>query len=117
MTASDDGVIARTQPIDDGLLVVLDGEIDFSRSPTLRVELMQLIQDNAPRRLVIDLSNVDYMDSSGVATLVEAMQMQRKHGHKLILCGMQPKVLSIFQIARLDMVFTICDDADQAVKV
>ena len=114
--AKSDGVIASTKPIDDGLVVVPDGEIDFSRSPVLRTELMILLENHNPQRLVIDLSQVQYMDSSGVATLVEAMQFQLKKGKKLVLCSMQPKVLSIFQIARLDMVFTICDDAEAAVK-
>jgi anti-sigma B factor antagonist len=54
------------------------------------------------------------MDSSGVATLVEAMQIARKQSTRLVLCGMQSKVRSIFEIARLDRVFTIVDDREAA---
>ena len=67
-------------------------------------------------RLVIDLSAVPFMDSSGVATLVEALQVQRRGSNKLVLCGLQPKVRSIFEIARLDMVFAIADDASAAAQ-
>ena len=56
-------------------------------------------------------------DSSGVATLVEAMQQTRRRGVKLVLCNMQEKVRSIFEIARLDTVFTIVDNTDQAMAV
>lgn len=114
--ATSDGIIVTITPIDDGVIVVPNGDIDFSRSPTLRVELMRVLEDQNPPRLVIDLSAVGYMDSSGVATLVETMQCQRKQGHKLVLCNMQPKVKSIFQIARLDLVFMICDSTGSAVQ-
>ena len=54
------------------------------------------------------------MDSSGVATLVEALQVQRRKGRKLVLCGLQAKVRSIFEISRLDRVFQITEDAAAA---
>ena len=54
------------------------------------------------------------MDSSGVATLVEAMQKAMRSQTKLVLCGMEEKVRSIFEIARLDAVFTIVDDTKAA---
>ena len=111
--AEDDKVIHDRQPIDDGMVVKVDGEIDLTRSPQLRVELMELLDDNVAR-LVIDLSDVPFMDSSGVATLVEALQVQRRNENKLILCSLQQKVKSIFEISRLDMVFTITDDVASA---
>jgi anti-sigma B factor antagonist len=105
--------IVATENLSDGVYVSLAGEIDLSRSPEVRVGLLQLTAGK-PQRVVVDLSGVPYMDSSGVATLVEAMQQQRKHQGKIILCGLQPKVRSIFEIARLDMIFTIVEDADSA---
>ncbi|MHC4429252.1 MAG: STAS domain-containing protein, partial [Planctomycetota bacterium] len=70
-----------------------------------------------PARLVIDLSGVPYMDSSGVATLVEAMQIARRTGSKLVLAALQEKVRSIFEIARLDMVFSIVNSVDDAASL
>lgn len=106
-------IIQCTDPLDDGVRVVLSGELDLSRSPALRTELLQVVAERHPR-LVIDLTDVPYMDSSGVATLIEALQQVRQHAGRMILCGLQPKVRSIFEIARLDMVFTIVDTMDQA---
>lgn len=108
-----DLLINSTQTLQDGLMACLQGEIDFSRSPGLRSELMALLQKK-PGKLVLDLSGVPYMDSSGVATLVEALQVQRKAGARLVLCCLQPKVRGIFEIARLNMVFTIVPDAEAA---
>lgn len=103
----------QTETIDDGMILRPVGEIDLSCASMLRQRLGK-IQDDQPSRLIIDLSRVPYMDSSGVATLVEAMQVARRGGTKLVLCGLQDKVRSIFEIARLDMVFAIVDSAEEA---
>ena len=110
MTDSDT-VIKQTRPLDDGYYIALEGEVDLSRSPALRNELMQ-VTSNQPKQLVVDLAEVTYMDSSGVATLVEALQKMRQHGGEMRLCRLQPRVRSIFEIARLDTVFTIADECD-----
>ncbi len=113
MSAND--IIASREALDDGIYVALAGDIDLSRSPVLRAELMAIAKSR-PGRLIVDLADVPYMDSSGVATLVEALQALRKGGGTMILCNLQPKVLSIFEIARLDMVFTIVEDKDAALN-
>jgi anti-sigma B factor antagonist len=98
----------------DGALVVSPrGDVDLSRSPALRHALMQA-QEGRPRRLVVDLSGVDYMDSSGVATLVEAMQIARRNDTRVLLSGMKDRVRSIFEIARLDAVFEIVPTVESA---
>jgi anti-sigma B factor antagonist len=115
MTKADPMNMTST-PIADGLVTQILGDIDFSKSPLLRTHLMGLV-GKTPKRLVVDLTGVNYMDSSGVATLVEALNHQRKKGNRLILCGLQPKVKGIFEIARLDMVFAIAANAEAAAKL
>lgn len=85
------------------------GDVDLNCSREFQSHLKK-VMENKPKRVIVDLSRVPYMDSSGVATLVEAMQIARKASTKLVLCGMQDKVRSIFEIARLDRVFTIVPD-------
>lgn len=98
----------------DGVQYVLPkGDVDMTASPTLRTELKKA-QSSRPQRLIIDLTGVPYMDSSGVATLVEAMQIARKNSTRMVLCGMTDKVRSIFEIARLDTVFVIAETAEAA---
>ena len=104
----------ESETVGDALVARPVGEIDLSRAPSLRLKLAEL-QKQRPAKLIIDLEQVPYMDSSGVATLVEAMQTARRANTKLVLCAMQEKVRSIFEIARLDMVFTIVVSQEEAV--
>ena len=90
-----------------------NGDVDLSVSKDLQSALKKVMEEK-PDRVIVDLQGVPYMDSSGVATLVEAMQIARKQSTKLVLCGLQEKVRSIFEIARLDKVFTIVDDQTAA---
>ena len=67
-----------------------------------------------PKRLIVDLSRVTYIDSSGLAVLIEGMQNMDALGGKLVLAGLQENVRSIFEIARLDQVFVIFPDVKTA---
>ena len=82
------------------------GEIDMARSPVLRKAIGEAMKAK-PATLLLDLSAVPYMDSSGLATLVEALQSARKSQVVLLLCGLTPRVRSILEIARLNFVFTL----------
>lgn len=103
----------RVESRSGAAVIVPEGEIDLNSSPVLRQELKR-VQAERPQRVVINLAAVPYMDSAGVATLVEAMQMARKTNTRLVLCALQDKVRSIFEISRLDTVFTIVSDESAA---
>lgn len=99
----------------EAVIVAPLGDIDLTASPQLKVELKRVAGANPPpSRVIVDLSGVSYMDSSGLATLVEVLQASRKAHFKLIICGLQPRVRAIFDIAKLAMVFTIVPTLDQA---
>ena len=91
----------------------LEGEIDLHVSPRVAASLAALIEQK-PRRLVVDLSAVSYIDSSGLAVLIEGMQNVEAYGGKLVLAGLQEKVRPIFEMARLDQVFIIFPHVDAA---
>lgn len=112
---NDDELDVGAETLPDGLLLKPVGDIDLGRAPALRRRISQH-QQKKPSRLVIDLQEVPYMDSSGVATLVEAMQIARRHGGKLVLFGLQDRVRSIFEIARLQTIFTITDSRESALR-
>jgi anti-sigma B factor antagonist len=77
------------------------------------LSLSQMVKKK-PSKLVVDLSKVSYIDSSGLAVLIEAMQGVEEYGGIFALAGMQETVRSIFEIARLDQVFRIFPDVDSA---
>jgi len=91
----------------------LEGEIDLHVSPRVAASLEAMIRDKPPR-IVVDLSRVNYVDSSGLAVLVEAMQNVEEYGGKFALAGLQENVRSIFETARLDQVFLIYPHVDAA---
>ena len=94
-------------------VVPLKGEIDLHVSPTVTTTLNEVI-DKKPERLVVDLSEVSYIDSAGLAALIQAMQKMEGYGGKFMLSGLQETVRSIFEISRLDQVFQIFPDANSA---
>jgi anti-sigma B factor antagonist len=98
---------------DEPNVLPLEGEIDLHVSPRVSAALGAMI-DQKPPRLVVDLSNVTYIDSSGLAVLIEGMQNVEAYGGKFILAGIQENVKPIFEIARLDQVFLIFPHVDAA---
>lgn len=91
----------------------LKGEIDLHVSPSVTTSLNQMIEKK-PERFVVDLSDVSYIDSAGLAALIEAMQKVEGYGGKFMLAGLQETVRSIFEISRLDQVFQIFPDVHAA---
>ena len=75
---------------------------------------MRTMIENKPKQLVIDLTKVTYLDSSGLAVLIEGMQNVQKYGGKFRLAGVQEDVKHVFDIARLDQVFEIYPDVNTA---
>ena len=84
----------------------LEGEIDLHISPAISASLQAMVKKK-PKTLVVDLSRVSYIDSSGLAALIEAMQNVQEYGGKFALVGLQETVRAIFEIARLDQIFRI----------
>jgi anti-sigma B factor antagonist len=91
----------------------LDGEIDLHVSPEVAESLRTMIAGK-PKQLVVDLTKVTYVDSSGLAVLIEGMQKVQQYGGKFGLAGVQEEVKHVFDIARLDQVFEIYPDVDTA---
>jgi anti-sigma B factor antagonist len=108
--ASSSGPTARRDRPD---VLPLKGEIDLHVSPSVAASLNAMIEKK-PRRLVVDLSDVTYIDSAGLAALIEAMQKVEAYGGKFLLAGLQETVRSIFEISRLDQVFQIFPDVNAA---
>jgi len=101
----------------EGEAVVLAprGEIDMDASVVLRTALQRMLREK-PSRLVVNLDGVGYMDSAGLATLVEAMRLADEKSTRLVLCNLHDRVRGIFEIARLDHYFDIRDTVEQALS-
>ena len=102
----------QTSTIGEATVVALSGDVDLRHSPNLRKALMELMFDRRP--VVVELSGVTYVDSSGIAGLVEAYQMARKNGTTFALAAISDPVRRVLQLARLDRVFSIADTVEAA---
>jgi anti-sigma B factor antagonist len=98
---------------DCGPVVRVTGEVDLRSSPQLRNRLLQ-IAEAQPKRLILDLSGVSYMDSSGVGTMVEIKRLIERARGQVVLVGLQPRVRSVFEITQLDRFFRIATSVDEA---
>ncbi len=94
----------------------LVGELDFHTSPGLRDKLHEVI-DRKIAKIVVNLKKVSYIDSSGLATFVEAFQKVKRYNGKLVLSELEPPVRSVFEIAKLDSVFLLAGSEEEAFRL
>ncbi len=83
----------------------LTGEVDLNSSPLARKQILQYL--NQGKNLLVDLEKVEYIDSSGVASLVEGYQHARSRKQEFGLVGVSKAAMQVLQLARLDRVFPI----------
>lgn len=93
----------------------IDGDVDMSNSPNVRKVLVPTFE-KGPSHIIVDLSGVSYIDSSGIATIVEGLQLSRKSGVRLTLAGMGSTVEAVFELAYLKDVFEIVPDVEQLLQ-
>jgi anti-sigma B factor antagonist len=91
------------------VVIAPEGEIDLHSSVLVKEQIEPLI-DARRAKVVVDLSGVSYIDSSGLAIFIEAMQRVQEYGGAFALCGLRESLQHIFAIARLDQVFRIFPD-------
>jgi anti-sigma B factor antagonist len=96
-------------------VIGLEGDVDLSCSPDARKSILDVL--HADKNLLIDLGKVTYIDSSGVASLVEGYQTAKKQSLKFGLVGVSEAAMSVLKLARLDKVFPIHDSVEEYEKV
>ncbi len=105
----------QVRPIDDaGLpILLLEGDVDLHQSPVLRAVLIEHVKTRTPA-LVLDLSGVPYIDSSGLATIVEYVRSAQQFGGRIALLGLSVRVKTIFDLVRLGEILPIVATRDDA---
>jgi len=99
--------------VDNTTVVIPRGDVDMLQSSKLR-EVLKPVLDNSTARVVVDLSEVGYMDSSGIATLIEALQICKQKDMQFVICNLGEGVRSIIELARLDTIFMITSSREEA---
>jgi anti-sigma B factor antagonist len=101
--------------LDRTTILDVSGDIDLATSPELRKALLRELREMRIPRLVLNLKAVEYVDSSGVASLVEALKASRDTGSRLILFGLNSAVREVLQLSKLLKIFEIAETEEQAV--
>ena len=110
---SSGSTVREVRWVQDSAVADIHGDIDLSRSAEFQQSLLALL-DRKPARIVVNLGDVPYMDSSGVASLVKVLSRARRCGVALALAAMTDRVRSVFEITRLDSVFEIHATEEEA---
>src|SRR5947209_20541444 len=109
----------QSRQVSDGLVISLDNPValnDF-RSNTFREALYAFVQSRSDPRIVVDLSGIDYLSSSGVAILVGLKQRIDLLRGKLVLCRVQPLVCDLLRVMRLNQYFNFADSESEALAL
>ena len=101
---------------DKTTILDIAGDIDLAHSPEVRRVVLLEFRENRTPRVILNMRDVDYIDSSGVASLVEALKASRDVGSRLILFGLTPVAREVLQISRLLTIFEIYDTEEKALE-
>ncbi len=102
---------------DKAVRIELSGAVDLYSSPQARKTILGVLEEKSPKLVMVDLSAVTYIDSSGVATLVEGLQLSKERKSKFCLIGLSDAAREVFELARLHKVFQLFPSEEQALKL
>lgn len=108
---SDSENACDSEDLGDYVLVRVRGEVDLSWSQQVRDVILVALDRGG---VGVELARVTYIDSSGIAALVEGFQRARSSGRRYGLIAASKQVLAVLQLARLDKVFPLFADVDAA---
>jgi anti-sigma B factor antagonist len=93
-------------------VITVSGRFDAHQVPKIQKEIDGMLA-NGTTTVVMDLTDVNFVDSSALAVMVRTMKHCRERGGELILCGLRQPVRIIFELTRMDKAFRIFDDMQQ----
>jgi anti-sigma B factor antagonist len=99
--------------VDKTTIFDIVGDIDLANSPQIRKAVLHEIREEHTPKVVMNLTKVRYIDSSGVASLVEGLKASRDAGSRFILFGLSPAAREVLQLSRLLKIFEVYDNEEQ----
>jgi anti-sigma B factor antagonist len=105
----------RVRTLNDVAIIDCSGEVDLYSSTQLREALVKELNSEVSS-VLINMTGISYIDSSGIATLLEGLQLSRKTQKRFGLYGLQKNARSVLHLARLDTIFTIWESEQEAVE-
>jgi anti-sigma B factor antagonist len=103
------------RPVEGIPAIALSGRLDIDTAPDLRTALMRHVKRRTPK-ILVDMSGLEFMDSGGLATLIEAELTLRQHDGQLVLFGLAPQITEVFSLTQAQGMFAITETEDEAVE-
>ena len=103
-----------SRQLDKTTIFDVSGDIDLANSPAVRKVVLREVREIRTPKVVMNLSKVRYIDSSGVASLVEGLKASRDVGSRFILFGLSTSAREVLQLSRLLKIFEVYDNEEQA---
>ena len=103
----------KSRTVNGIVILELDGRFDANEAENVRQMLKEAVRV-IPAKVVVNLKMVNFIDSSGLAVLVQGMKRSRNNKGDVHLCNLQQKVRIIFELTRLDKAFKIFSDLNSA---
>ncbi|MDQ3758023.1 MAG: STAS domain-containing protein [Actinomycetota bacterium] len=108
-----DGFGLDVQQGDACVVLSVSGEVDLATAPELRQRLVDLVADGH-RRIVVDMSETEFLDSTGLGALVVGLKRLRAHDGEMRVVCTTPRVRKVFEITHVDRVLPLFDSVEQA---
>jgi anti-sigma B factor antagonist len=102
--------------LDKTTILDISGDIDLAHSGEVRKAVLTEIREKRTPKLILNMRDVNYIDSSGVASLVEGLKASRDNGTRLILFGLSPIAHEVLQLSKLLKIFEIYDSEELALQ-
>ncbi len=96
-------------------ILTLSGRFDAYNAPSIETAL-KTVSNQSPAYAIVNLEGVNFVDSTGLATLVQGMKRCREHNGDVFVCCLQQPVRIIFELTRLDMVFKMFPTQEEAIR-
>jgi anti-sigma B factor antagonist len=103
-----------TRQVDNASIVDVVGDITLYNTPEVRKILLDLLKEKRAKRVIVNLMNVKYIDSAGVASLVEGLKISRDMKSQFALFGLSRTTREVLELTRLLKVFEVHDTEEQA---
>ena len=94
---------------EDGVAAIIKvlGDIDLYSSPKVRQTILECVKKAGAEKILIDMAGVAYVDSSGVASLIEGLQLSKQKNKAFVIFGLTARARAVIELARLDKIFKI----------
>ena len=102
----------RTVDVNKHIILIPQHPLDLAGANAMKQQFISLLGKQC-NLWIIDMANVEFIDSFGLSALIVGLKTAREHGYRLVICNLNPTVKLTFEITQLDRVFEIFNNLDE----